>query len=244
MDDQGAHQVVVVGDSSVGKMDLVRVMGGQEFCLAVDYRPNSADVDEVARSVDGREVHMQTHHVTAGECYDQLRGLSYKGARVIVLCYRVDQPTSLENLRTFWLPEIKEKIPSDAPHPGMIVVGTMADLRLSRDARLEQLAGSKSLPREVRMPGGVCDEEAEVIQEKEVAINASVPEYALSIVPEAAGDLVPMSEGEALASEIGAAYIECSALSYAGVDELLDACAKACIAPPPAASSNRRCALQ
>lgn len=46
---------------------------------------------------------------TAGqEDYDRLRPLSYPDTNVILMCFSVDSPDSLENIPEKWTPEVSE----------------------------------------------------------------------------------------------------------------------------------------
>jgi GTPase SAR1 family protein len=48
------------------------------------------------------------HRDTAGqEDYDRLRPLSYPQTDVFVLCFSIASPTSLENVASKWIPEIR-----------------------------------------------------------------------------------------------------------------------------------------
>lgn len=48
---------------------------------------------------------------TAGqEDYDRLRPLSYPDTNVILMCFSVDSPDSLENIPEKWTPEVSSKI--------------------------------------------------------------------------------------------------------------------------------------
>lgn len=63
---------------------------------------------------------------TAGqEDYDRLRPLSYPNTDIFLICYNVMSPSSFENVKTKWYPEIKHH----APGVPFILVGTKADLR-------------------------------------------------------------------------------------------------------------------
>ena len=49
---------------------------------------------------------------TAGqEEYDRLRPLCYDGADVVLVCYAVDDPVSLDNVRQKWIPEVRHFCP-------------------------------------------------------------------------------------------------------------------------------------
>ena len=63
---------------------------------------------------------------TAGqEDYDRLRPLSYPDTDVILMCFSVDSPDSLENIPEKWTPEVKHF----CPNVPIILVGNKKDLR-------------------------------------------------------------------------------------------------------------------
>lgn len=67
---------------------------------------------------------------TAGqEDYDRLRLLSYPDTDVIVMCFSIDLPDSLENIQDKWIPEVKHF----CPNVPIILVGNKRDLRYDPD---------------------------------------------------------------------------------------------------------------
>ena len=79
---------------------------------------------------------------TAGqEDYDRLRPLSYPDTDVILMCFSVDSPDSLENIPEKWTPEVRHFCPS-VP---IILVGNKKDLRLDQTT-IRELAKMKQEP--------------------------------------------------------------------------------------------------
>lgn len=67
---------------------------------------------------------------TAGqEDYDRLRLLSYPDTDVIVMCFSIDLPDSLENIQDKWIPEVTHF----CPNVPIILVGNKRDLRHDPD---------------------------------------------------------------------------------------------------------------
>lgn len=67
---------------------------------------------------------------TAGqEDYDRLRLLSYPDTDVIVMCFSIDLPDSLQNIQDKWIPEVKHF----CPNVPIILVGNKRDLRYDPD---------------------------------------------------------------------------------------------------------------
>ena len=59
------------------------------------------------------------------ETYDRLRTLSYFDTDVFIVCFSVEDPDSFENIKTKWIPEIRQY----RPNTPFILVGTQTDLR-------------------------------------------------------------------------------------------------------------------
>ena len=71
---------------------------------------------------------------TAGqEDYDRLRPLSYPDTDVILMCFSIDSPDSLENIPEKWTPEVHHF----CPNVPIILVGNKKDLRMDETTRRE-----------------------------------------------------------------------------------------------------------
>jgi small GTP-binding protein len=57
--------------------------------------------------------------------YDGLRPLAYQKCNVVVLCFSVNDQTSLDNIWNKWFAEVKRH----APHASILLVGLKKDLR-------------------------------------------------------------------------------------------------------------------
>ncbi|CAG7829237.1 unnamed protein product [Allacma fusca] len=79
---------------------------------------------------------------TAGqEDYDRLRPLSYNQTDIFLVCFSVVHPTSFENVKAKWYPEIHHHC-QKAP---FLLVGTQIDLRDNTNT-VEALAKNKQRP--------------------------------------------------------------------------------------------------
>ena len=59
------------------------------------------------------------------EDYDRLRPLSYPDTDVILMCFSIDSPDSLQNIPEKWVPEVEHF----CPNVPIVLVGNKKDLR-------------------------------------------------------------------------------------------------------------------
>ncbi len=117
------RKIVVVGDMCSGKSSLISAYCKDRF--------NETYVPTILRScitdaiLHGEKVELVVIEVSGREDYFKLRKCAYRKADAVVLCYSCDNPSSLEKIRTYWLPELQENVPN-AP---CILVGTKKDIR-------------------------------------------------------------------------------------------------------------------
>lgn len=65
------------------------------------------------------------------EDYDRLRPLSYPDSNVILICFALDKPESLNNVQRKWIYELEQY----CPQVPRILVGCKQDLRLQLDPK-------------------------------------------------------------------------------------------------------------
>ena len=75
--------------------------------------------------VDGKPINLGLWDTAGQEDYDKLRPLSYPQTDVFLICYSLISPTSFDNVKSKWMPEIRLHMPSTK----CILVGTKLDLR-------------------------------------------------------------------------------------------------------------------
>jgi Ras family protein A len=121
------RKIVVVGDGSCGKTSLINVYSRKEFPLS--YMPTVFESNFItANYVIGKKQYTAELALwdTAGqEDYDRLRPLSYPDTDVVLVCFSINEPSSLDNVMERWHPELVHFLPN-VPR---ILVGLKADLR-------------------------------------------------------------------------------------------------------------------
>lgn len=116
-------KLVIVGDGACGKTCLLIVFSKDQFpevYVPTVFENYVADIE-----VDGRQVELALWDTAGQEDYDRLRPLSYPDTDVILMCFSMDSPDSLENIPEKWTPEVKHF----CPNVPIILVGNKRDLR-------------------------------------------------------------------------------------------------------------------
>jgi small GTP-binding protein len=132
-------KVVVVGDGAVGKTCLLWSYSKQE--IPPDYVPTVFDNYVVKLQVNNEDVTLQLWDTAGQEDLENIRVLSYTNTDVFLVCFSVVEPTSLANVQSKWLPELKKYVKD----PRLILVGTKKDLR-DDDATLLRLSQEGQKP--------------------------------------------------------------------------------------------------
>ncbi|KAJ3318924.1 GTP-binding protein Rho1 [Blyttiomyces sp. JEL0837] len=117
------RKLVIVGDGACGKTCLLIVYSRKQFpevYVPTVFENYIADVP-----VDGKRVELALWDTAGQEDYDRLRPLSYPDSHVILICFAVDSPDSLDNVQEKWIAEVLHFC---AGLP-IILVGCKKDLR-------------------------------------------------------------------------------------------------------------------
>ena len=99
-----------VGDGACGKTCLLIVFSKDQFpevYVPTVFENYVADIE-----VDGKQVELALWDTAGQEDYDRLRPLSYPDTDVILMCFSIDSPDSLENIPEKWTPEVKHFCPN------------------------------------------------------------------------------------------------------------------------------------
>eukprot|EP00760_Papus_ankaliazontas_P035845 PhM_4_TR8049/c0_g1_i1/m.106645/K04392/RAC1; Ras-related C3 botulinum toxin substrate 1 len=119
---------VVVGDGTVGKTCMLISFTQNSF--AEDY--NATVFDNYIQNIisGGKTVRLCLWDTSGQEEFERMRAMSYHQANVFLVCAAVDNPTSFQNLRSKWIPELKKNYEaSGSPLPPILIVGTKGDRR-------------------------------------------------------------------------------------------------------------------
>mmetsp|Transcript_21001 Transcript_21001/g.32042 ORF Transcript_21001/g.32042 Transcript_21001/m.32042 type:complete len:201 (+) Transcript_21001:18-620(+) len=126
---------VVVGDGAVGKTSLL--ISYTENRFPVDYVPTVFDNFTTSVEIEKKPINFALWDTAGQEEYARLRALSYPETDVFLLCFSVVSPSSFDNIKTKWHPEINHH----CAEAKTLLVGTKMDLREDKET-LENLKGT------------------------------------------------------------------------------------------------------
>ncbi|PQM42267.1 ras-related protein RABA2a [Prunus yedoensis var. nudiflora] len=117
-------KVVLIGDSGVGKSNLLSRFTRNEFCLE---SKSTIGVEFATRTlqVEGRTVKAQIWDTAGQERYRAITSAYYRGALGALLVYDVTKPTTFENVSR-WLKELRDHADSNIV---IMMIGNKTDLK-------------------------------------------------------------------------------------------------------------------
>src|SRR3990167_7609482 len=125
MNDENVCKVVLVGDTHVGKTGLFQAL--QTFDIPdVVYIPTIFDnlaIEGISCLHCGTKHNISLWDTSGSEEYSRLRPLSYPDSHLVLLCFSLDAPSSIDNIGK-WKAEVRKWIP-ECP---CILVGLKSDL--------------------------------------------------------------------------------------------------------------------
>ena len=112
---------VVVGNSTVGKTSLLETFTIGKFPMT---RP--IITDNISKNVmfDNQTINLNLWDTTEYD-FNRSRPLRYPGTDIFMICFSIADPSSLENVKLKWVPEVCHHCPGTK----FILVGTKLDLR-------------------------------------------------------------------------------------------------------------------
>ncbi|KAJ8484231.1 hypothetical protein OPV22_016716 [Ensete ventricosum] len=120
-------KVVLIGDSGVGKSNLLSRFTRNEFCLE---SKSTIGVEFATRTlqVEGRTIKAQIWDTAGQERYRAITSAYYRGALGAILVYDVTKPTTFENVSR-WLKELRDHADTNIV---IMLIGNKTDLKQLR----------------------------------------------------------------------------------------------------------------
>jgi len=126
------YKVVLIGDSGVGKSNLLSRFTRNEFNLETK---STIGVEFATRSIqaDGKTIKAQIWDTAGQERYRAITSAYYRGAVGALLVYDIAKNVTFKNVER-WLTELRENA---APNIVIMLVGNKSDLRHLREVPTE-----------------------------------------------------------------------------------------------------------
>jgi Ras-related protein Rab-11A len=127
-------KVVLIGDSGVGKSNLLSRFTRNEFCLE---SKSTIGVEFATRSiqVDGKTIKAQIWDTAGQERYRAITSAYYRGAVGALLVYDITKSVTFENVGR-WLKELRDHADSNIV---IMLVGNKSDLRHLRGVQADEV---------------------------------------------------------------------------------------------------------
>ncbi|CAM8935167.1 hypothetical protein QQ045_013085 [Rhodiola kirilowii] len=125
-------KIVLIGDSGVGKSNLLSRFTRNEFCLE---SKSTIGVEFATRTlqVEGRTIKAQIWDTAGQERYRAITSAYYRGARGALLVYDTTKPTTFENVSR-WLKELRDHADANIV---IMLIGNKTDLKHLRAVATE-----------------------------------------------------------------------------------------------------------
>jgi small GTP-binding protein len=114
--DEGALtcKVVLIGESGVGKTSIINRYTSNTFKSQMMATPGGNFVTKnIIMEEENKSIKFEIWDTAGQERYRSLAKVFYKNATVCVLVYDVTRKSSFEELKNYWVKEIKENSPED-----------------------------------------------------------------------------------------------------------------------------------
>jgi len=123
----GGIKIVIIGDGAVGKTTLfIKYTSGS---FPTEYIPSCFDNYSRNTKIDEKDYFIGLWDTAGQEDYDRLRPLSYPQTDVFLIAFSLINPSSYENVKAKWNPEVTHHCPKTPK----ILVGTKLDLRTDNE---------------------------------------------------------------------------------------------------------------
>nr|XP_032807539.1 rho-related GTP-binding protein RhoN-like [Petromyzon marinus] len=131
-------KVVVIGDSQCGKTALLHVFA--KDCFPEGYIPTVFENYTASFEIEKQRIELNMWDTSGSPYYDNVRPLAYSDSDVVLICFDVGRPETLDSTLKKWQAESQEFSSSK-----VLLIGCKADLRVDL-ATLLELSKQRRIP--------------------------------------------------------------------------------------------------
>ncbi len=151
-------KVILIGEPGVGKTSIIKVSTGEEFNESEN--PNLSVSFYLKKiNLGNKQYNLELWDTIGQENLRVINALFYNNSRIVIFVYDITSKKSFNNLKSFWINEIKQQI-GDSGYVKAII-GNKIDLYLKEEVNEEE---AENLAKEIngkffRMSAKVHDSE-------------------------------------------------------------------------------------
>ena len=138
MDDESydlIFKLVLIGDSGVGKTNILSRYINNEFSLATQPTVGVEYGSKIIKK-DDKSIKLQIWDTAGQERYKSITNAYYKGSKGALVVYDISRKTTFENVDK-WIGELKNNASEDVH---IMLVGNKSDLEDKREVKTEEVA--------------------------------------------------------------------------------------------------------
>ena len=105
-------KVILVGESGVGKTNLINIITGGEF-NEKEKSSSTASFLNKKLTVKGNEYTINLWDTIGQESLRQMAKLFYNNSKIVIFVYDITERKSFEEIKDYWLNDVEEKIGKD-----------------------------------------------------------------------------------------------------------------------------------
>ena len=119
-----SFKLVLVGETGVGKTSIISQFVEQTFQIDLQSTTGGTFSSKTI-SCDGKLLKFEIWDTAGQEKYRSLTKMFYKDAKAVIMVYDVTRKESFEELKNYWIEQIKESSPTNII---LVVAGNKSDL--------------------------------------------------------------------------------------------------------------------
>ena len=113
-DQQIKIKVVLIGESGVGKTSIISRYISNSFNPLQNPTTASSYTSKIVEIENGKKVKFELWDTAGQERYRSIARIFYQNTAVCILVYDITRKTSFEEIKKYWIKEVKSHIKDDA----------------------------------------------------------------------------------------------------------------------------------